>query len=137
MKRFLFPITILMCMSLSGCIGIDPVATVETAILRHDLDLVRQVIIKEKRGISFKSARIYGKRPEDPNVLQVNVIMVNPDSDAEKTGMQVGDEVLEVNGKEPYLGGDVIAPFFAPAGDQIKFKMKRGQSIYTATLKPL
>ena len=157
MKQFMLPIIPLMCISLSGCIGIDPAATIGVDMLRSDLDLTRQVIIESKRGILFSFSRGYTEAvmhdgrtiTERKEILYVKVKEVHTGSDAEKAGIKVGDEVLEINGKAPehYLSS-VIDPFFASnswpspnAGTlervQIKFKMKRGQDIYIVTLKSL
>jgi hypothetical protein len=141
MKKFLILIILLIWISLSGCVD-----TVEIIFLKNDLNQTRQVIIKSKRGITFEAARLYGKGPNDPNVLLVKVKAVYPNSDAEKVGIKVGDEVIEVNDIVPYLAHDVIDPFFVSKDGtteggledvQVKFKMKRGQYIYTVTLKSL
>ena len=135
----------------------DPVAAIKIPILEGDLVLTRQVIIKSQRGISFVFTRGYieavmhdGRTTtERKEILYVKVREVHTGSDAEKAGIKVGDEVLEVNGKVPAnYPGSVIDPFFASnswpspnAGTlesfQVIFKMKRGQHIYTATLESL
>jgi hypothetical protein len=156
-KKFLVPIVLLVCISLSGCIGMDPAAAIGVATLQSDLVLTRQVIIESKRGILFAFSRGYtevvmldGKtHTERKEIFYVKVKEVSIGSDAEKAGIKVGDEVLEVNDKAPeYYPGSVIDLFFASnswpstnAGTlervQIKFKMKRGQHIYTVALESL
>lgn len=137
MKNITIIIMLLMCTSLGGCIGVDPMAAIMIGDLRIDLVRTQQIVIKSNRGVFFVFKRIYGKTPDEKDIVNVTAKEVHPNSDADKAGIKAGDEVLEINGKEPYLAGDVVNPFFTSEDDKITFKMKRGQDIYTVTLKPL
>jgi len=125
-----------------GC-AIDPVSSVYIGIIKNDLILTRQAIIKHHRGIVFATKWIYAEKPGGDNTFQVLVKRVLPDSDAEKAGIVAGDEVLSVNGKEPWGDESIMDPFFASDKESseenqpVTMKIKRGLYFYTFILHSL
>ncbi len=69
--------------------------------------------------------------PREVDVSKVTIVNVQPDSPAERAGLQPGDLILSINGREIESVGEVSRMVLLNLGENIEFKVKRGQEIIT------
>ncbi|HXF51927.1 MAG TPA: M50 family metallopeptidase [Dehalococcoidia bacterium] len=69
--------------------------------------------------------------PREVDVGKAIILDVQPNSPAERAGLQPGDLILEVEGREIQNVGDVSRQVLLNLGEDITFKVKRGQEIIT------
>lgn len=69
--------------------------------------------------------------PREVDVGKAIILDVQPNSPAERAGLQPGDLILEVQGRKIQNVGDVSRQVLLNLGEDITFKVKRGQEIVT------
>jgi S1-C subfamily serine protease len=141
MKRFLLIATYLFNIAfLTGC----SVAAIGMSAYTHtQLILVQEKMIVKDRGVMFdliqdNSNNQPDSQSKDSNTdVRVKVIFVRPQSDAEKVGLQKGDEIILINGQTPSNSNNIINLFFDKYDNPIVIKVKRNETEIVTKLMPL
>jgi Periplasmic protease len=123
MKKLLLCVVLLYCFFLSGCAFI---AMGMSASTQTQVDAIREKIIAKDRGVVF-----------DMSSSVVKVKSIRPQSDADKAGLQVGDEIISINNKDKTSPKDIIDLFFSSENEPISMSIKRKDLTLSAVLMPL
>ena len=74
-------------------------------------------------------------KPEQ--IIYVKIKSIRPQSEAEKAGLQSGDEIILVNGKPPSSSNNIFDLFFNKDNEPITIFVKRKDYEFTTNLLPL
>ena len=137
MKRFLLKAIFLINISfLAGC---SITAMGMSAYTQTQIILVQEKMIFKDKGIMFDLIQDTAKQldSQSSDYVRVNVIFVRPQSDAEKAGLQKGDEITLINGQNPSNSNNIINLFFDRYDNPIEIKVKRNETEFDTSLMPL
>ena len=142
MKYLLLLIGLLYLLFLSGCslmaMGGAGFMAESTQV---QISLIQEKMISKERGILFdiiEEDPLPGMlQTSTPPNIHVKVKSICPQSDAEKAGLQSGDEIILVNGKTPMYRNTILDLFFNKENEPITIFIKRKDSELTTKLLPL
>jgi C-terminal processing protease CtpA/Prc len=140
MKRLLLIVICLLYISfLTGC---SMAAMGMSAYAQTQVIMMQEKMIAKDIGVIFdliqdNSNSQTGAQSRDTSIVKVNVISVRPQSDAEKAGLQKGDEIILINGETPSTSNNIIDLFFDKYDNPIVIKVKRNKTDFVTKLMPL
>lgn len=131
-------ILLLLCLSLTGC-SMALTAAV-ASFTQNQIALIQSKMIYKERGVYFDITREnvsttpqYSQPTGDKFVVKVR--SVRPESDAQKAGLKVGDEVIFINGLAEGNGVNLKELFFYD--EPIELEINRAGNKFTTKLMPL
>ena len=129
-----------LCFALLFLSGCSMAAVGMSAYTQSKVTMMQEKLIAKERGVVFdiiyslqqSSGGTQQQRGDTKDIIKVKSI--RPQSDAEKAGLQSGDEIILVNGKAP---SEIFDLFFNIEDQPITLTIKRKDSQFTTKLMPL
>lgn len=146
MKKIFLALILSTSLLISGCLPMMfMAASAQNAATAAELAKTQEKMIYIERGVSFENIIEYGTpkkqydgQPADSGIiLHIKVKSIKPQSDAEKAGLQVGDEIILINGESPSMWNNIHDKFFKKENEPIVIVVKRKDFEFTTKLLPL